>query len=165
VEVAVKEHAKHRRVLYTALLYSLGALFGAAAVAPVSLGAQDAAKLSITVTVLGRGKKEAPALARQDVMVFQDRERRPVLDWTPVQANQANLDLAILMDDSLDSNIGVQFRDIANFIRSLPPATRVSVVYGTHGNANVRQRFTSDHHLAAKALRLPVGRSNESSSI
>lgn len=119
----------------------------------------------VTVTVR-RLRPSAPAtLTAQDVLVYQRRERRPVVDWVPAQGQRAGLDLAILIDDSLSSQVAVQFSDLSSFLRSLPATTRVEIVYATHGNAQVGQPFTSDHEKAASALRIPVGLINQGSSI
>jgi VWFA-related protein len=121
--------------------------------------------IRVVVTVTGLHRAAPPALTREDVLVYQDRQRRPVVDWVPAQGEKAGLDLAILVDDSLDSELGLQFPDLAAFMRSLPPTTGVAVAYAAHGSANFLQDFTSDHELAAKAMRLPVGPTTGGGSI
>jgi len=120
----------------------------------------------VTVTVAGRHHSAAPvALTREDVLVYQANERRPVVDWRPAEANAAGLDLAMMVDDSSDDALSVQFSDLSHFLGSLPTTTRVAIVYGTHGDASVAREFTADHQKAAQALRLPLGRIDEGSSI
>ncbi|HMD98309.1 MAG TPA: hypothetical protein VKM93_13390, partial [Terriglobia bacterium] len=52
----------------------------------------------VTVTVVGRHHSAAPvALTREDVLVYQANERRPVVDWRPAEANAAGLDLAMMV--------------------------------------------------------------------
>ena len=168
---------EHLRLLCLALLVSaVLALPGAtstqaqtAHTTATSVAAGDrtssgAAKISVTVTVLP-AKGQKPPVTEQDVMVFQDRERRPVVGWAPVRTENAGQDLAIMVDDSLNSDISLQFRDLAGFIRSLPPTTRVAVVYAAQGSAKVAQSFTADHAVAGKALRLPIGSTNQGSSV
>ncbi len=48
--------------------------------------------IRVTVTVTSRDKSAPPALAKEDVMVRQDNERRPVIDWVPAQGDRAGLD-------------------------------------------------------------------------
>jgi len=120
----------------------------------------------VTVTVSGRHHSAPPvALTRDDVLVYQANQRRPVIDWQPAEGNAAGLDLAVMIDDSSDDTLGVQFSDLSHFLGSLPATTRVAVVYGTHGDASIAQEFTADHQKAAQALRLPLGRIDEGSSI
>jgi VWFA-related protein len=111
----------------------------------------------VTVTVRATEAGTRPAVSREDVMVYEDSQRRPVLSWAPAGTQDQRLDLAILVDDSLDANVGVQFQDLANFLRALPAGTRVRVAYAANGASNLVQDFTTDHELAVKALRLPVG--------
>ncbi|HXW17164.1 MAG TPA: hypothetical protein VEJ39_02600, partial [Candidatus Acidoferrales bacterium] len=62
------------------------------------------------------------------------------------------------IDDELDSTIGLQFNDIKDFIREMPPSTRVGIFYAANGTVSIAQNFTADHEAAANSLRLPFGR-------
>jgi hypothetical protein len=67
------------------------------------------------------------------------------------------LNLAILVQDDLDSRVGNELKVTREFIRSLPAGSRVMIAYVTTGSLQVRQQFTDDLEKAAKALRMPVG--------
>ncbi len=143
-----------------------GAVLGVVALCLTSgwLQAGDSASVPVTVTVSVHSERGASvALAREDVLVYQQGSRRPVLSWRP--AASVPLDLAIMVDDSLESQFGLQLDDLRNFIRALPSSTRVAIVYAQHGHATIAQPFTPDHEQAAKALRLPQGRVEAGSSI
>jgi hypothetical protein len=122
-------------------------------------------EVHLTVTVVRRNSKAPPTLTAADILVYQKHVRRPVLDWTPAQGPNKPIDFAILADDSTGYAFGNQIAYLKRFILSLPYSTRVAVAYAMHGDASILQNFTSNHALAAKALRLPVGRANEVSSI
>src|ERR671916_767109 len=64
------------------------------------------------------------------------------------------LTLAILIQDDLVSSIANEISGLAQFIRRLPPNSRVLVGYLRSGSLQVRQRFTSDLERAARALRI-----------
>jgi hypothetical protein len=72
------------------------------------------------------------------------------------------LNLAILVQDDLISQVGNELGVTRDFIRSLPSGSRVMVGYITTGTLQVRQPFTSDLDKAARSLRMP--RSSESAS-
>ena len=72
------------------------------------------------------------------------------------------LNLAILVQDDLISQVGNELGVTADFIRSLPSGSRVMVGYITTGTLQVRQPFTSDLDQAARSLRVP--RSSTSAS-
>src|SRR5713101_9477107 len=61
------------------------------------------------------------------------------------------LNIAILIQDDLTSQVGNELGVTRDFIRSLPAGSRVMVGYITSGTLQVRQRFTSDWNLAAKS--------------
>jgi hypothetical protein len=65
------------------------------------------------------------------------------------------LNLAVLVQDDLISQVGNELGVTRDFIRSLPAGSRVMVGYITTGSLQVRQSFTSDLDKAARSLRLP----------
>jgi len=75
---------------------------------------------------------------------------------------EAPLNLAILIQDDLQSRVGNELKVTREFIRSLPPGSRVMVGYITNGSLQIRQKFTEDLDKAANALRIP--RASEDSS-
>ena len=68
-----------------------------------------------------------------------------------------NLFLAVLIDESLDSDVASQLNDLKAFINAQPQNTYIAVAYARNGTAMVAQDFTQDHAQAAKALRIPIG--------
>lgn len=109
--------------------------------------------------------KEIPDVHKEDVMVYQGRERRQVVDWTPLRDDHAALQLFILLDDSSHVRVASQFDEIRDFINSQPPTTAIGIGYMRDGNVDITQTLTTEHALAAKALRLPLGRLGAFASI
>src|SRR5215813_1308230 len=66
------------------------------------------------------------------------------------------LNIAILIQDDLTSQVANEIGVTREFIRSLPPGSRVMVDYITSGSLQVRQPFTSDLNRAANSLRIPL---------
>ena len=66
------------------------------------------------------------------------------------------LDLAVLIQDDLVSQVSNELGVTREFIKSLPAGSRVMVGYITAGSLQVRQPFTSDLDKAAHSLRIPV---------
>jgi len=111
-----------------------------------------AADVTVTVTAVAK-KGVPPPIKKEDVQVFQGKEHVQVADWR----GDGPLYLAILIDDSLDTEAASQWNDLRAFINEQPPNTLVAVAYARNGTAMVAQDFTQDHALAAKALRIPQG--------
>jgi hypothetical protein len=72
------------------------------------------------------------------------------------------VNMAILIQDDLTSRVGNELGVTREFIRSLPPGSRVMVGYITSGALQVRQPFTADLNRAANSLRIPVGSTSAS---
>lgn len=66
------------------------------------------------------------------------------------------LNIAILIQDDLISQVGNELNITRDFIRSLPDGSRVMIGYITSGTLQVRQPFTTDLDRAARSLRLPL---------
>ena len=66
------------------------------------------------------------------------------------------LNLAVLIQDDLVSQVGNEIGVTKDFIRSLPQGSQVMVGYITSGTLQVRQPFTTDLEKAANSLRIPL---------
>ena len=66
------------------------------------------------------------------------------------------LNIAILIQDDLISQVGNELDITRDFIRSLPAGSRVMIGYITSGTLQVRQPFTTDLDGAARSLRIPL---------
>jgi hypothetical protein len=111
----------------------------------------------MVVTVEPHHGPEVPAVNREDVMVYEGKERDKVTEWIPAQGDRAGLELFILLDDGSDSSLGTQLDDLRKFIEAQPASTLIGVAYMQDGIAKIVQKPTGDHAQAAKTLRLPMG--------
>jgi hypothetical protein len=130
-----------------------GALAFALAFTAANAAAAGPESVTLTVTALGKKDAAPPELAKGDVQFFVNKERTQIANWRRGE----KLYLAVLIDDSLDSNVAGQWNDLKEFFNAQPPTTYISVSYARNGTAIVAQDFTDNHELAAKALRLPIG--------
>ena len=73
---------------------------------------------------------------------------------TPVRGNEAQV--AILIDDGLRGNFGVQLNDLKHFVQSLPDGTQVFVGYMQNGTVRSESGFTTDHTAVAEKIRIPL---------
>jgi hypothetical protein len=133
----------------------LAAMALAAAAVPLAskAAATDASVVTMTVTAVAKKDKQPPPLTKDDVQLYQGKERIQVADWKRGDA----LFLAVLIDDSLESSVANQWGDLKAFFMAQPENTYIAVAYARNGSAAVAQDFTKDHALAGKALRLPIG--------
>ena len=130
-------------------------------VGTLSLWAQEpsanAIPVQTVVTVESQHGANAPVINKEDVMVYEGRDRDKVVDWVPAQGDHADLEFMVLLDDSSNVSLGTQLEDIRQFINGQPASTKIGVAYMQDGIAQVVQNLTTDHAQAAKALRLPLG--------
>lgn len=132
------------------------AMVVSACLAVRAVGQSGGGTARMTVTVEARKGSDVPTINKEDVMVFEGKDRDKVTDWTAAKGDNAAMELFILLDDGSSFTLGSQLNDIKNFIEAQPATTKIGVAYMQNGMAKVEQELTSDHALAAKALRLPL---------
>jgi len=135
----------------------VGALFAGMATAWCQTTDTSGVPVRTVVTVEGKGVSASAPLSREDVVVWQGKDRRPVTRWTAFQGDHAGLQLWLLIDDSLNSNFGTQFGDLRTFINGLPASAQLGVGYIRNGTVEAVGPMGADHARAAKAIRLPEG--------
>jgi hypothetical protein len=114
--------------------------------------------VSTIVSVEARHGKEIPVINnKEDVRVFEGKERLSVTNWVPLQGSQAELELLILIDDAAGETVASQFDDVRRFMNAQPPTTAIAVGYMEFGTVRLAQNFTKGHDAAGKALRIPLG--------
>ena len=134
----------------------------------LSLAAQQASASGVpvhtVVTVEAHRGSDVPVINREDVMVYEGHDRDTVTDWVAAQGDHAALEFFVLLDDESGLNLGSQLEEIQKFIEGQPDSTKIGVAYMQNGTARIAQNPTSDHALAAKSLRLPLGAAGINSS-
>ncbi len=93
-----------------------------------------------------------------EIIVKEDNEPQTILSIRSV--TNTPLHIAVLIQDNLSSNINLQLEEIKNFIKKLPPDSRVMVAYLRSGTTQIRQKFTTDLEKAANSLRIVVSSSS-----
>lgn len=113
--------------------------------------------VTVTVTVKQPRPGTHTALKADEVFVHQNNQRRQVVRLVRAEGQNGGLDVAILIDDSLDASIGSHYGELRSFIESLPANTKVAVAYASHGSAVMAEDFTVNHEQAAAAIRITSG--------
>lgn len=147
------------RVLFPAISLALGfALLCGGGFAALPAPAESG---TATITITTVAKKDAPSsVTKDDVQLSLGKERKQIAQWNKAE----KLYLAILIDDSLDSDVAGQWNDLKQFISAQPPTTYIAVGYASNATVRLAQDFTNNHELAAKALRIPYGSPGAESS-
>ena len=96
-------------------LYSLVAA-GTIATAIGSYAAEPTANtpvpVTMTVTATVAGGKRMPELNRNNIIVKQGKNRVNVTEWVPAQGDRAGLELFILIDDTTEARLSLQYDDL-----------------------------------------------------
>jgi hypothetical protein len=143
------------------IAFTLVATFCILALCWLTARSQAAKAVQIHMVITNVARKagtELPALQAGNVKVKAGKNFLSVSQLIPAQGQAANLQLMILIDDTLNTSaVGNNLTDLKGFIGSQPPTTVIAVAYMSNAGANVVQNFTADHDFAVKAVRLPRG--------
>jgi VWFA-related protein len=143
------------------VLAVLTVLMSAAVFAQTPSPAQNADQrtvpITVTVTALGHGEGTPPAIPLRDVIVHQNNKVRPIISWEPVNPSDPKLDIVVVIDDALASGLATRYAELRSFFAALPAGSRLALAYANRGTIQIAQQTTTDHTLAAKALRNPAG--------
>src|SRR5271169_205019 len=135
----------------------LGVIFGPAPASAQQTNSSTDVPVHMVVTVKSHHGTQPPAVAADDVKVFQKGKPDTVASWVPLQGDRAGLQLYILIDDTSRANLALQYSSIDKFIEEQPATTAIAVGYMRNGTVYTAQDLTTDHTLAEKSLRLPLG--------
>ena len=112
----------------------------------------SAKPVTVPVTIKVRRPSEMRFV---DYVLKEDGEVQTILSMRSQSENP--ITLAILIQDDLVSSVSNETKGIANFVRHLPPGTRIMIGYIRTGTLDVRRKFTTDLEKAASSLRAPMG--------
>ena len=135
----------------------LGVIFGPAPASAQQTNSSTDVPVHMVVTVKSHHGTQPPAVAADDVKVFQKGKPDAVASWVPLQGDRAGLQLYILIDDTSRSTLALQYSSIDKFIEEQPATTAIGVGYMRNGTVFTAQNLTTDHALAEKSLRFPLG--------
>ena len=99
--------------------------------------------------------KSTPPANASVLTVSVNDHKEPLTAWAPVDSNHAQV--ALLIDDGLRESVGRELDNLKAFIRTLAPGVEIMVGFMEYGHVIEEQHFTTDHALAAEAIRLPEG--------
>lgn len=143
---------RYRRPLAKSGLF-LGAFLLVIGFGRARTNSSAAGNATFTVTASGKKDTAPPPISKDDVQLFQGKERKQIGDWEKGD----ELFLVILIDDAISTDFGSVMGEVKNFIMSQPPTAHIAVGYIRDNVTMLTQDFTDNHELAAKAIRLPVG--------
>ena len=134
-----------------------------------------AALLSLPALASAQGEGGIPtqALVRPDsknletltpaaIALEVNNKKTTLTSLSPLRAS--GVQVALLIDDGLSRNAGIQLNDLRAFATALPADTELLVGYMANGTVRVEVPFTTDHAASASRIRIPTGIPGESAS-
>ena len=112
---------------------------------------------STVITILP--ENEMPGgIPQEAVHLKLNGKNSAITGFTPLRDPQSKVEMVVLIDDGARSSLGLQMNDVAKFIESQRPDTKIAVAYMENGRADFGGPLTTDHSSVLRGLHLPGGR-------
>lgn len=136
-----------------------------AAAVPALSAPSESGQGQAVVTVMAKGNREAvPMIQPQDLQVKINGKLSSVTRWDALRGEKDPLELVILIDGSARSSLGSQISEVQDFVKNLPPHSRVAIAYMENGSAVFSGSLSSDPAQVMKGFHLPSGSPGQSGS-
>ncbi len=110
-----------------------------------------------TVITIMPEKNEAPGGIPQDALHLKlDGKQSAITGFTPLRDPQSKVEMVVLIDEGARSSLGLQLNDVAKFIQSQRPDTKVALAYMMNGRAVLSGPLTTDHDSVLRGLHLTM---------
>jgi hypothetical protein len=139
--------------LQAAALFAAGSLL----TATFALAAEQKQEVpgSTVITILP--ENELPGGVPQEAMHLKlNGKGSTITGFTPLRDPQSKVEMVVLIDDGARSSLGLQMNDVAKFIQSQRPDTKVALAYMMNGRAALSGPLTTDHDSVLRGLHLTM---------
>jgi len=117
------------------------------------------------VTVLPSAKNgNAGQISAQSLKVKVNGKESAVTSFNQLQENNSPIELVLLLDAGARASLGTQFGDIQNFVKEMPPNSRMAIAYMQQGRAAFASQLSSNPADVLKGLHLSSGIPGENAS-
>ncbi|MGD0479482.1 MAG: hypothetical protein ABSA42_04890 [Terracidiphilus sp.] len=137
--------------LQAAALFAAGSLL----TATFALAAEQKQDVQASTVITILPENELPGGIPQDAVHLKlNGKGSTITGFTPLRDPQSKVEIVVLIDGGARSSLGLQMNDIAKFIESLRPDTKVAVAYMMDGRAAFGGPLTTDHGSVLGGLHL-----------
>ena len=112
---------------------------------------------AVVTVVPAHDDANAPSLSLQALALKINGKDSTITNLTPLRGQNDRTELVVLIDSGARASLGTQLNDIADFVKTLPPQTKVSIAWMVNGTAQLATPLTTDHQQALKGVHLPAG--------
>jgi len=137
--------------LQAAAFFAAGSLL----TATFALAAEQKQEVQASTVITILPENEMPGgIPQEAVHLKLNGKSSAITGFTPLRDPQSKVEMVVLIDGGARSSLGLQMSDIAKFIESLRPDTKVTVAYMMDGRAALGGPLTTDHESVLRGLHL-----------
>jgi hypothetical protein len=137
--------------LQAATLFAAGSLL----TATLALAAEQKQEVPASTVITILPENETPGgIPQEAVHLKLNGKESAITGFTPLRDPQSKVEMVVLIDGGARSSLGLQMSDVAKFIQSQRPDTKVAVAYMENGRAAFGGPLTTDHDSVVRDLHL-----------
>ena len=141
--------------LQAAAFFAAGSLL----TATFALAAEQKQEVQASTVITILPENEMPGgIPQEAVHLKLNGKSSAITGFTPLRDPQSKVEMVVLIDDGARSSLGLQMNDVAKFIQSQRPDTKVAVAYMMNGRAVLSGPLATDRDSAVHSLHLTGGR-------
>lgn len=154
----LQARSPRRRVLVAALNAAVLFAAGSLLTATIALAAEQKQEVQASTVITILPENELPGgIPQEAVHLKLDGKESTITGFTPLLDPQSKVEMVVLIDGGARSSLGLQMNDVAKFIESQRPDTKVAVAYMMDGRAAFGGPLTTDHESVLRDLHLTAG--------
>jgi hypothetical protein len=137
------------------MIFMLAGILGLSSVVFPEPTAEQRNQGQVVVTVLPKKGIESPeSILNQNLQLKINGKAADITGWLPLREQNSGLEMVILIDSSAQANLGLQFDEIAAFIRSMSSDAKLAIGYMLNGQAVLAGPLSTDHDKVVNDLRI-----------
>ena len=137
--------------LQAAAFFAAGSLL----TATFALAAEQKQEVQASTVITILPENEMPGgIPQEAVHLKLNGKSSAITGFTPLRDPQSKVEMVVLIDGGARSSLGLQMSDVAKFIESQRPDTKVTVAYMMDGRAALGGPLTTDHESVLRGLHL-----------
>jgi len=140
----------------TAIALTAGALIAASPVFAQNNTQQGQGRAIITVLPSAKNA-DAGQISAQNLKLKVNGKNSTVTSFNQLQETNSPVELVLLLDSGARASLGTQFSDIQNFVKEMPPNSRMAIAYMQQGRAAFASQLSSNAADVLKGLHLSSG--------
>jgi hypothetical protein len=136
---------------------TLGAILAASPIFAQKYDQQGQGRAVVTILPSNKQSDAVGQVTAQSMKLKVNGKESAVTSFTQLQDANSPVELVLLLDGGARTSLGTQFSDIQNFVKEMPPNSKVAIAYMENGRAVFASQLSANAGEVLNGLHLSTG--------